>query len=142
MYHFSRSLYRELAPLITAERVCLSGEDNGARVLCACEDAVRRLATDHTSFANPTRALFREIRVFFPVGEQHRVLRIVDAYMGFAKRHVATLVPAGVDALGNPLACRATTRKGTACRRPPLQPTGYCPSHQHLVESDTVGLAA
>ena len=38
----------------------------------------------------------------------------------------------GFDVNGNPLQCRATTRKGTPCQRMPLPHNGYCPSHQHL----------
>ena len=37
---------------------------------------------------------------------------------------------------GNPLQCRATTRKGTSCQRMPLPHNGYCPSHQHLAETE------
>jgi len=39
---------------------------------------------------------------------------------------------------GNPLQCRATTRKGTACQRMPLPHNGYCPSHQHLTATEDV----
>jgi hypothetical protein len=42
----------------------------------------------------------------------------------------------GVDAAGKPLQCRATTRRGTACQRVPLHSNGYCPSHQHLAETE------
>ena len=40
------------------------------------------------------------------------------------------------------LDCRATTRKGTPCRRMPLPRNGYCPSHQHLAETEEVLAAA
>ena len=43
---------------------------------------------------------------------------------------------------GNPLQCRATTRKGTACQRVPLPHNGYCPSHQHLAETEDPELVA
>ena len=42
----------------------------------------------------------------------------------------------GYDLAGNPLECRATTRKGTPCQRMPLPHNGYCPSHQHLAETE------
>ena len=32
--------------------------------------------------------------------------------------------------------CRATTRRGTPCQRTPLPHNGYCPSHQHLAETE------
>jgi hypothetical protein len=28
------------------------------------------------------------------------------------------------------------TRKGSACQRMPLPENGYCPSHQHLAETE------
>ncbi len=142
MYRFSRSMYRELARDICAEPVCLNGEDNHELVLRACEAAVHRLATDRHYFAHPSRTLFREIRVFFPMTEQHRVFRVVDIYMKCAQRYLESLPAAGTDALGNRLECRATTRKGTPCQRVPLLHNGYCPSHQHLAETEEVVLAA
>ena len=142
MYRFSRSMYRELAPLISHEPVRLNGGTNQESVLRACEDAVHRLATDRHYFANPTRSLFREIRVFFPMCEQHKVHRVVDTYLRFAREYLEALPPAGVDVLGNRLECRATTRKGTPCQRVPLPHNGYCPSHQHLAETEVVALAA
>ena len=42
----------------------------------------------------------------------------------------------GYDIYGNPLQCRASTRKGTPCQRMPLAHNGYCPSHQHLAETE------
>jgi hypothetical protein len=44
------------------------------------------------------------------------------------------------DFASNPVAerleCRATTRRGTPCQRTPLPHIGYCPSHQHLAETE------
>ena len=42
----------------------------------------------------------------------------------------------GYDIEGNRLECRATTRRGTPCQRTPLPQNGYCPSHQHLAETE------
>ncbi|MDX6722143.1 MAG: hypothetical protein QOD73_547, partial [Solirubrobacteraceae bacterium] len=39
------------------------------------------------------------------------------------------------------LQCRATTRRGTPCQRVPLHTNGYCPSHQHLAETEELELA-
>jgi hypothetical protein len=36
------------------------------------------------------------------------------------------------------LECRATTRRGTPCQRTPLPHNGYCPSHQHLAETEEI----
>src|SRR4051794_4805842 len=138
MYHFSRSIYRELSAYIDPHPVCLDGSGNHELVLKACEDAVRRLATDRHYFAHPSRTLFREIRVFFPMAEQLRVHRVVEVHMAAAQEYMESLPVAGVDALGNRIECRATTRKGTPCQRAPLPKTGYCPSHQHLAETEVV----
>ena len=43
---------------------------------------------------------------------------------------------------GAPPRCRATTRKGSACQRTPLARNGYCPSHQHLADTEDRELAA
>ena len=95
-----------------------------------------RLASDRLYFAKPARSLFREIRVYFPMTAQLRVLRVVEHYLGLAEAYLSRLPQNGFDANGNPLQCRASTRKGTPCQRMPLPRNGYCPSHQHLVATE------
>jgi hypothetical protein len=138
MYSFSRSIYRELAPhILEEERHGHDGPSNHERVLRACESAVERLATDWHYFAKPTKTLFCDVRIYFPLQDQVRVYRIVDRYMTFAKDYFATR-PAS-----DRMECRATTRRGTPCQRTPLPHNGYCPSHQHLAETEQgVPLAA
>jgi hypothetical protein len=72
------------------------------------------------------------------------VLRVIERYMALADEFVQRLPRNGFDAAGNPLRCRATTRKGTPCQRVPLERNGYCPSHQHLAmtEHEPAQLAA
>ena len=142
MYRFSRTIYRELAPQILDQRVCPSGPGNHERVLQSCEEAVRRLATDRHYFARPSRTLFNDIRIFFPMSAQHRVYTVVDRYMTFAREYLATQPQGGYDLAGNRLECRATTRRGSPCRRIPLPRNGYCPSHQHLAETEELATAA
>ena len=143
MYGFSRAIYRELAPLILDEHVCACGPTNQERVLRACESAIHRLATDWHYFAKPSKTLFNDIRFCFPMSQQHRVYLVVDRYMTFAKRYFASQPLAGYDLEGNRLECRATTRRGTPCQRMPLPHNGYCPSHQHLAETEeSIALAA
>ena len=101
-------------------------------MLRACEAAVERLATDRHYFARPARTLFRDIRVYFPVSSQLRVLRVIEHFLALADEFVRRLPKNGFDVNGNPLQCRASTRKGSPCRRMPLPHNGYCPSHQHL----------
>jgi hypothetical protein len=142
MYRFSRSIYRELAAEIVPEQVSPGRESNHERVLHACEAAIRRLATDRHYFAKPTKTLFNDIRIYFPMAAQHRVYCVVDRYLRCAQEFLATQPLVGYDLDGNRLECRATTRKGKPCQRAPLPHNGYCPSHQHLVETEEVALAA
>ena len=134
MYRFSRAIYRELACEILEEPVCPDGTSNHEHVLTACEAAVRRLATDRHYFAKPSKTLFNDIRVFFPMRAQSKVFRIVDGYLGLCREWLKSQPVTGFDPLGNRLECRATTRKGRPCQRMPLPHNGYCPSHQHLSE--------
>jgi len=135
MYRFSRAIYRELADEVI--------EDpygglyiNHERVLKACEAAVERLATDRHNIAHPSRTLFNDIRMYFPMTSQLRVLRVIQRYLRLADVFLRRLPQNGFDAYGNPLQCRASTRRGTPCQRMPLPHNGYCPSHQHLAETE------
>lgn len=136
MYRFSRSMYRELAPDILPDVAGRTGPSNHERVLRACEATVHRLATDWHYFAKPAKTLFGDIRIYFPITAQPRVYRVVECYTTFAKDYFASRPLAGHDVDGKPFECRATTRRGTPCRRTPLPHNGYCPSHQHLVEPE------
>jgi hypothetical protein len=134
MYRFSRSIYRELAPYVLEDRCGRPGPSNHVRVLRACEAAVERLAADRHYFARPARTLFRDIRIYFPMAEQRRVHAVVECFMTLAAEFIAAHPLGQYDADGNRIGCRALTRRGTPCRRPPLPRNGYCPSHQHLGE--------
>jgi hypothetical protein len=142
MYEFSRAMYRELAREIIDEPVCPNGTSNQEYVLAACEAAVLRLATDRHYFAHPSRTLFNDIRVFFPMTVQHKVYRVVSKYLALCNQWLVSQPATGFDPLGNRLECRATTRKGKPCQRMPLPHNGYCPSHQHLSEQSELAVAA
>jgi hypothetical protein len=138
MYQFSRGIYRELSPLVEHRNGGRYYVEDQLHVLRACESAVKRLASDRHYFARPARTLFADVRSYFPVSRQHQVYSVIARYMALADEFLAALPPAGCDADGNPLQCRAMTRKGTACQRTPLARNGYCPSHQHLAETEHV----
>ena len=87
MYRFSRSIYRELAPDILEDRPGREGPTNHERVLRACEATVYRLATDWHYFAKPTKTLFNDIRIYFPMSAQERVYHVVDRYIAFAREY-------------------------------------------------------
>jgi hypothetical protein len=139
MYEYSRAIYRELADEIIEDGAHAQQASNHRAVLMACEAAVERLCTDRLYFARPARSLFREIRGHFPMSSQMRVLTVVEHYLTLADDFISRLPATGFDVNGNPLQCRASTRKGSACQRMPLPHNGYCPSHQHLADTEEVG---
>jgi len=136
MYRFSRAIYKELASEIIEDPHAPCRFTNHERVLRACEEAVERLATDRHYFARPSRTLFCDIRAYFPMTTQRRVLTVIERYLDFADEFLRSQPQNGFDIYGNPLQCRASTRKGTPCQRMPLPHNGYCPSHQHLAETE------
>ncbi len=136
MYRFSRAIYRELADEIVEDPYGAGPCSNHERVLRACEAAVERLATDRHYFTHPARTLFNDIRAHFPMGSQLRVLHVIQRYLDLADELLRRLPQNGFDVYGNPLQCRASTRRGTPCRRMPSPHNGYCPSHQHLAETE------
>jgi len=135
MFHFSRAIYRELARDIQSPVGCGHKEGHES-VLRACEMNLERLATDRHYFAKPARTLFSDIRPYFPVTAQAKVWHVVQTYVAAAEEWLLKQPRHGYDANGNPLQCRATTRRGTACQREPLPLNGYCPSHQHLAATE------
>lgn len=143
MYQFSRAIYRELAPQISDPKPGASAIESHRAVLRACESTVERMATDRFYFAKPARTLFADIRIYFPMSAQERVYQVVSHYIGMAQRYLTeNPVAAYMAVSGKPLQCRATTRKGEACQRMPLPHNGYCPSHQHLADTEHRELAA
>ncbi len=140
MYQFSRAIYRELARDITDASP--AGRSGHQAVLQACEATMERLSADRHYFAKPARTLFSDIRPFFPMSAQARVWLVVQRYVSCAEEWLERQPRHGFDANGNPLECRATTRRGTACQREPLPRNGYCPSHQHLAETEACEVQA
>jgi hypothetical protein len=139
MYQFSRAIYRELARDIDGS-VSLAGVNAHEHVLHSCEATIERLVADRHYFARPCRTLFNDIRACFPMRAQSRVWAVVQRYVNAADEYLQRLPAAGLDANGQPLQCRATTRRGTPCQRVPLHHNGYCPSHQHLAETEELEL--
>lgn len=130
MYQLSRSLYRELAPMLPSSVDALDSEGRRDRkyLLDSCESAVQRLVLEPDTRRDPARSLFRDIRHLFAVDIQEDVLRVigvhVDAGQVLADRMRETLKRE----------CQAVTRGGTPCRREPPPGRQYCPSHYALAE--------
>jgi hypothetical protein len=148
VYQFSRAIYREIAPYIIpsesrkgagsrTENANARADSSHLQVLRACEAAIERLTTDRFHFARPAQTLFGNIRGYFPMSAQQHVYEVIACYIDLARRYLTENPIAAHAAMnGEPPRCRATTRKGEACQRTPLPHNGYCPSHQHLAETE------
>lgn len=131
MYQYSRAIYRSIKDLIEPYADHRSQLESRRDVLIACEQTMERLAKDPLYFAKPDRALFQDIRRYFPITAQAQVAWAVQEGVGAAVAFIEEQIEAG--ALDGGVArCRATTRKGKPCQRTPLPERDYCPSHQHL----------
>ena len=134
MYQYSRAIYRSVKDLIDPyvdDDVRLQYRRS---VLAECESTMERLARDPQYFAKPDRALFQDIRRYFPITAQAEVAWAVSKGVGAAVEFIEEQIEAGAFDGGVPR-CRATTRKGKPCQRTPLPDRDYCPSHQHLERS-------
>jgi hypothetical protein len=131
MYQYSRAIYRSIKDLIDPYADAETRLESRKAVLMACEQTMERLATDPLYFSKPDRALFQDIRRYFPITAQAQVAWAVQAGITAAVTFIQEQIEAG--ALDGGIArCRATTRKGKPCQRTPLPDRDYCPSHQHL----------
>ena len=131
MYQYSRAIYRSIKDLIDPYVSPETQLKYRCQVLEACESTMERLATDPLYFAKPDRALFQDIRRYFPITVQAQVAWAVTEGVSAAVAFIEEQIEAGaLD--GGAARCQATTRKGKPCQRTPLPERDYCPSHQHL----------
>jgi hypothetical protein len=131
MYQYSRAIYRSIKDLIDPYVDVDTQLEFRREVLDACEQTMERLAADPLYFAKPERALFQDIRRYFPITVQAEVAWAVQEGVNAACAFIEEQIEQG--ALDGGVArCRATTRKGKPCQRTPLPERDYCPSHQHL----------
>src|SRR5881275_1617143 len=134
MYQYSRAIYRSIKDLIDPYVDGETRVEYRREVLEACEQTMERLAKDPLYFAKPDRALFQDIRRYFPITCQAEVAWAVTQGISSATQFIEEQIEAG--ALDGGVArCRATTRKGKQSPRTPLPDRDYCPSHQHLERS-------
>jgi len=134
MYQYSRVIYRTIKDKIDPYVDSETQLDYRREVLEACEQTMERLASDPHYFAKPDRALFQDIRRYFPITAQAQVAWAVREGVAAAVSFIEQQIEAGAFD-GGVARCRATTRKGKACQRTPLPEREYCPSHQHLERS-------
>jgi hypothetical protein len=134
MYQYSRAIYRSIKDLIDPYSDGAAQLASRRAVLEQCEQTMERLAADPHYFAKPDRALFQDIRRYFPITAQAQVAWAVREGVGAATGFIEEQLEAGAFD-GGVARCRATTRKGKPCQRTPLPERDYCPSHQHLERS-------
>jgi hypothetical protein len=134
MYQYSRAIYRSIKDLIDPYADAETRIESRRAVLGQCQETMERLADDPHYFAKPDRALFADIRRYFPITAQAQVAWAVQEGVGAATTFIEQQIEAGV-LDGGVSRCHATTRKGKACQRTPLPGRDYCPSHQHLERS-------
>ncbi len=131
MYQYSRAIYRSIKDLVDPYVDDETQLEFRRDVLEACEQSMERIAADPLYFAKPERALFQDIRRYFPITAQAEVAWAVQEGVNAAVSFIEDQIEQG--ALDGGIArCRATTRKGKPCQRTPLPEREYCPSHQHL----------
>ena len=141
MYQYSRAIYRSVKDMIDPYVDRETQLEYRRQVLAACEDTMERLAKDPLYFSKPDRALFQDIRRYFPITAQAQVAWAVREGVDAATTVIQEQIEAG--ALDGGVArCRATTRKGKPCQRTPLPDRDYCPSHQHLELTERPKVAA
>ena len=134
MYQYSRAIYRSIKDLIDPYADAETQIEYRRNVLEACESTMARLATDPHYFAKPDRALFQDLRRYFPITHQAQVAWAVTKGVGAACTFIEEQIESGAFE-GGTAHCHATTRKGKPCQRTPLPERDYCPSHQHLDRS-------
>ncbi len=134
MYQYSRVIYRTIKDKVDPYVDQGTQLEYRRDVLAACEQTMERLAADPHYFAKPDRALFQDIRRYFPITAQAQVAWAVREGVGAAVGYIEQQIEAGAFD-GGIARCRATTRKGKACQRTPLPERDYCPSHHHLERS-------
>jgi hypothetical protein len=134
MYQYSRAIYRSIKDLVDPYVDPETQLDYRREVLAACEGTMERLAADPHYFAKPDKALFQDIRRYFPIAVQAQVAWSVTHGVGAAVEFIEEQIENGAFE-GGVARCHATTRKGKPCQRTPLPERDYCPSHQHLERS-------
>jgi hypothetical protein len=134
MYQYSRAIYRSIKDLIDPYVDPRTQLAYRREVLAACEGTMERLAADPHYFARPERALFQDIRRYFPITVQAQVAWAVSHGVAAAVDFIDEQIESGAFERGA-AHCHATTRKGKPCQRTPLPDRDYCPSHQHLEHS-------
>src|ERR1700719_2457658 len=134
MYQYSRAIYRSIKDLIDPYVDPSTHLEYRREVLAACEGTMERLAADPHYFAKPDKALFQDIRRYFPITVQAQVAWSVTHGVSAAVAFLEEQIEIGACEAGV-APSHERTGKGKPCQRTPLPERDYCPSHQHLERS-------
>src|SRR3954466_12270439 len=92
MYQYSRAIYRSIKDLIDPYVDQETQLEYRREVLAATEGTMQRLAADTHYFAKPDKALFQDIRRYFPITVQAQVAwavsQGVDAAVSFVEEQI------------------------------------------------------
>src|ERR671914_2069501 len=102
MYQYSRAIYRSIKDLIDPYVDPQSQLEYRRAVLTACEQTMERLARDPLYFAKPDRALFQDIRRYFPITLQAQVAWAVREGVAAAVAFIEEQIEAGGPGRGGP----------------------------------------
>src|ERR687887_2862936 len=134
MYQYSRAIYRSIKDLIDPYAGPETRLQYRREVLAACEQTMDRLAKDPLYFAKPDRALFQDIRRYFPITCQAQVAWAVNEGVAAAAAFIQEQIEAGaLD--GGGARGRGQTPHGEPGQRTPPPPRGYLPPPPHLQAS-------
>ncbi len=95
MYQYSRAIYRSIKELIDPYAPLDEQLESRRAVLSACEGTMERLARDPLYFAKPDRALFQDIRRYFPITCQAQVAWAVREGVAAAVAFIEEQIDAG-----------------------------------------------
>ena len=140
MYHFSRSIYRELADAIVEDRAERAARPTTS-ACCAPASRRYRLATGSPLLRATVQTLFNDIRDLLPMNRSCASTAWSTATCTHAREWFEERETAGYDIAGNRLECRATTR-GARRASAAAAAQRLLPCHQHLAETEGVPLAA
>ena len=100
MYQYSRAIYRSIKDLIDPYVDGETRVEYRREVLEACEQTMERLAKDPLYFAKPDRALFQDIRRYFPITAQAEVAWAVKEGIAAAVAFIHEQIEAGTLEIG------------------------------------------
>src|SRR5690242_12276427 len=98
MYQYSRAIYRSIKDLIDPYVAPELHLEYRRAVLEQCEQTMERLARDPLYFAKPDRALFQDIRRYFPITAQAQVAWAVQEGVAAAAAFIEEQIEAGARA--------------------------------------------